>query len=189
MPTGGISCVMDQDYVVPDAALLRDAAQGDQDALAAIMAEHEASMIRAAMVILGDRDDVGDAVQTAWQRAWPRLGGLRDTSRLRAWLVAIAANEARQLRRSSKRRQAREQRLWATQPRPPTLEPSVTQREVDLHVALQRLGEDDRELVALRFAGGLTSMEIAVARKTTDAAIRGRVARIVARLREELNHE
>ena len=53
----------------------------------------------------GNRDLTEDAVQSAWAIAWSRLGTLRDPERIRAWLLSVTANEARQL--------LRQQRHWA----------------------------------------------------------------------------
>jgi len=45
--------------------------------------------------VCGDAETTSDAVQAAWAAAWRRLGSLRDPTQVRAWLVAIAANEVR----------------------------------------------------------------------------------------------
>ena len=96
------------DVAVRDATALettvRRAAAGDESAFARLVAEHHASMTRVAFVIVGDAAAASDAVQAAWSIAWQRLGGLRDPAQVRAWLVAIAANEARQAVRRGRRR-------------------------------------------------------------------------------------
>src|SRR5689334_199106 len=65
-------------------------------------------MARVAFVVCGDVDIAQEAVQAAWQKAWAKLGSIRDADRLRPWLVSIAANEAKQLVRSRHRRWLRE---------------------------------------------------------------------------------
>ena len=86
------------------AATVKRAAEGDHAAFARLVAEHHAAMTRVAYVIVGDSAAAADAVQSAWSIAWQRIGGLRDPSQVRAWLVAIAANEARQSLRRGRRR-------------------------------------------------------------------------------------
>ena len=61
-------------------------------------------MARVAYVVAGDAELAADAVQSAWEVAWRRLRTLRQPDRIRAWLVAIAANEARQSAPKSNRR-------------------------------------------------------------------------------------
>src|SRR5262245_4650288 len=81
------------------------AVAGNEAAFARLIAEHHSSMIRVAYVITGEMDSAADAVQSAWEIAWRRLGTLRDRRQVGPWLVAIAANEARQSRRRSRRAQ------------------------------------------------------------------------------------
>src|SRR5262245_16713177 len=82
---------------------LRLAAFGDEVAFAHLVVAHHASMARVAQVISGDPDTTRDAVQSAWVLAWRRIGAVRDPSLVRAWLIAIAANEARQAMRRRRR--------------------------------------------------------------------------------------
>ena len=80
------------------------AAGGDEAAFARIVQAHHADMTRVCFAICGDLDLADEAVQAAWPIAWRKLGTLHDPERLRPWLVAIAANEARQLLRHQRRR-------------------------------------------------------------------------------------
>ena len=165
------------------ASLIEAAASGDADALARIMALHDGSMRRICMVITGDPALVDDAVQAAWVAAWRRLGTLRDPARLRPWLMSVAANEARQLIRAASRRHGHEQRA-----RPPTFgaDPSLRAEVLDLAAAVSHLDPDARRLLALRYVAGLTSEEIAREVGGSPSSVRGRVARLVERLRKEL---
>ncbi len=72
-------------------------------AFATLVAEHHAAMARVAYVICGDVEATRDAVQSAWTIAWRRLSSLRQPEQVHAWLVAIAANEARQHLRRQRR--------------------------------------------------------------------------------------
>ncbi len=80
------------------------AVAGDEAAFARIIRAHHDDMTRVCFVICNDLDIADEAVQAAWPIAWRKLGSLRDTGRLRPWLVSIAANEARQLTRHRRRR-------------------------------------------------------------------------------------
>jgi RNA polymerase sigma factor (sigma-70 family) len=57
---------------------------------------------------------------------------------------------------------------------------------VDLERALRKLGPDDRALIALRFVAGLDSTEIAVQLGISASGIRSRLARVLDRLRSDL---
>ena len=169
-----------RDAMVPTLAEL--AADGDHDALARIMAAHDADMTRICMVICGDVHTAREAVQAAWPIAWRKLGSLRDPERLRPWLMSVAANEARKIIRADRRRANHERRLTAAIPE----DPANRAEYLDLARAIGQLEADDRRLVALRYVAGLTSQEIAREVGGTAASVRGKLARAVARLRTEL---
>jgi RNA polymerase sigma factor (sigma-70 family) len=84
--------------------------------------------------------------------------------------------------RADRRRADRESRLTAISPE----EPADRAEYLDLARAVRLLDADDRRLVALRYVAGLTSPEIAREVGGTAAAVRGKLARAVARLRREL---
>jgi RNA polymerase sigma factor (sigma-70 family) len=162
------------------------AARGEVAALAEIVALYHADMARVCAVICEDADVADDAVQSAWPIAWQRLGTLRDSSRLRPWLVSIAANQARQLQRRERRRRVVEIQV---EPIPPQAHLDETAAMLDLERALVRLTADERSLVALRFVSELDSEEIGRALGISASGARSRLERLLARLRTELRDE
>jgi RNA polymerase sigma-70 factor (ECF subfamily) len=179
-----------QDATNPEAtaleATVRLAARGDERAFDRLVSEHHAAMARVAYVICGDADVTRDAVQGAWSIAWRRLPSLRDPAQVRAWLVAIAANEARQALRRQRRRPVVD--LSATYDHAAGGDPADAIEVVDLQRALARLKPDERQLLALRFVAGLDSTEIARELGGSASGIRSRIARLVDRLRTDLDH-
>jgi RNA polymerase sigma-70 factor (ECF subfamily) len=167
------------------------AASGDEVAFARIVAAHHDDMARVAFVVCGDVELAQEAVQAAWQKAWVKLGSIRDADRLRPWLVSIAANEAKQLLRSRHRRWMREVAIDGEQPSGAGTmsDPGGRASELDLVNALATLDPDDRTLIALRYAAGLTSDQIGRAIGMTGGGVRARLARLLNRLREELHDD
>jgi RNA polymerase sigma-70 factor (ECF subfamily) len=165
-------------------ATVRSAADGDQAAFARLVAEHHASMARVAFVISGDAETTLDAVQSAWAIAWRRMKSLRNPSQVRSWLVAIAANEARQAVR--RRRRERVVDISADVARAGGGQLDETADVVDLHRALGGLKAEDRCLLAMRYAAGLDSTEIARQMGMSASGVRSRLARLVERLRDDL---
>lgn len=165
-------------------ALVAQAATGDHAAFERLVAEHHPSMARVAYAITGDRDTAADAVQTAWSIAWRRLGSLRDSRTIHAWLVAIAANEARAVVRRQRSRTIVDLSTM------PDLtgggDPSDRISTVDLARVLRSLNADERTLLAMRFAAGLDSTEIASQLRMSASGVRSRLSRLIERLREDL---
>jgi RNA polymerase sigma-70 factor (ECF subfamily) len=165
-----------------------DAAGGDADALARIVAAYHDDMARVCFVICGDQDAAQDAVQSAWPIAWRKLGTLRDPARLRPWLVTVAANEARQ----AMRRQRRAHLVAEIAPDDmgtSGADPAANAELLDLANALRRLAPDDRALLALRYVADLDATELGRALGLSPSGVRSRLARLIARLRTELDDD
>lgn len=170
------------------ASVVGAAAAGDTVAFTRIVARYHTEMARVAFVIVGDPDLAQDAVQSAWAIAWRRLGTRRESASLRAWLVAIAANEARQLVRRDRRRAVKEISVDAA---PDAIDPAGTADwadHLDVARSLTRLSSDDRMLLALRYVADLDSTEIAQMIGGSPSGIRSRLSRLLHRLREDLTH-
>lgn len=166
------------------ASTVAEAAAGDADALARIVGAYHDDMARICYVICGDQDMAQDAVQAAWPIAWRKLGALRETDRLRPWLMAVAANEARQIIRRQRRHQVVE--IEVADVGSSHGDPAAHFALTDLAVALRRLSPEDRTLVALRHIAGFDATEIGRQLGMSPSGVRSRLARLLERLRTEL---
>lgn len=93
------SCFMllaDEDLV----GLALDGPDSDA-AFSALVERHEIAVRRVVRGILGRSPDVDDVVQSAFISAFRSLRSLSDRSRFKYWLRVIAANEARDMAKSS----------------------------------------------------------------------------------------
>ncbi|MEO7118634.1 MAG: sigma-70 family RNA polymerase sigma factor [Candidatus Limnocylindrales bacterium] len=166
---------------------VRSAAAGDEAAFARLVAEHHARMARVAYVITGDPDTARDAVQAAWSIAWRKLKNLRDPAQAAAWLVSVAANEARQAVRHRQRRTVVE--ISAAVDRSTDRgDPADVIEVIDLRRILDALPADDRRLLALRYTAGLDSNALAAQLGISASGVRTRLARLLDRIRMDLDH-
>jgi len=156
-----------------------------QTAFVRLVEAHHSDLVRVAYVMCGDRELANDVAQSAWQAAWTQLDDLRDPGAVRAWLLAIAANQARrQLRRRGLRR-VLEARAFSRsgERRDADRDPDL---DVDLAAALRHLDARDRQLIGLRYVSGLTSDEISSSVGLSPSGVRVRLGRVLERLRREL---
>ena len=167
------------------ASIVEAAAAGDAMALARIVRAHHDDMVRVCQVVCGDPHLAQDAAQAAWPLAWRKLTTLRDPDRLRPWLLAIAANEARQMLRRQHRDRITE--LEVADVGSDRTDPASRPAETDLVRAVRLLPPDDRTLLALRYVAGFDATEIGRALGMSPSGVRSRLSRLVARLREELD--
>ena len=163
---------------------VRRARAGDEAAFRWMVEKFSHQMAQVCFVVCGDAELADEAVAAAWPAVWQKLGSLRDPERLNSWLISIAANHARQIARSRRRRAIREIAVSDAH------EPSATGRreeEIDLANALARLTPEDRALLALRYVCGFDSNELAHATGLSPSGTRARLARLLERMRRELS--
>jgi RNA polymerase sigma-70 factor, ECF subfamily len=153
----------------------------DHADFAALVHRYHPDLLRVAYVVLGDRELAEDAAQAAWARAWQRMHQLRDPAKVRSWLVAVAANEARQIARKGRPRLDRGSASGYGSEADPAL--------IDLSRALAGLPPEDRQLLGLRYVSGLTSAEIGTELGMSAGAVRHRLMRIVGRLRDVMSDD
>ena len=166
-------------------AVIERAVAGDEMAFARIVAVHHEDMARIAYFVSGDLEVAADAEQAAWAITWRRLGTLRDTTRLKAWLMSVAANEARQIMRSQRRRTVRELAVDG-----PVSSPDPDRAAlIDLANAVAGLDHRDRTLIGLRYIAELDSEAIGRELGLSASGVRVRLHRLLGRLRKELDHD
>ena len=160
------------------------AAAGDEAAFTRIVASHHGDMLRLAYMVTGDASLAQDAAQSAWTIAWRRLGSIRDATRIRPWLMSIAANEARQIARRRHRVVVTE--IAPTVSGPSRSDPASGIDRLDLVRALMKLAPEDRAVLALRYVAGYDAAEVGTITGRSASATRTRLSRLTARLREDL---
>ena len=173
-----------------DAALVERARTGEPEAFARIVERHQGAAFRLAWVLCGNAADAEEATQDAFVKAHAALGRFRAGAPLRPWLLTIAANEARNRRRASGRRE--HLALRAGRELPLAAAPSsealalTADRDAGLRAAIARLGGADREVLWLRYFAGLSEDEAAAALGCRRGTVKSRTSRALGRLRAEL---
>jgi RNA polymerase sigma-70 factor (ECF subfamily) len=174
------------DEATQDAALVGRVRAGDTDAYAVLVRRHAPVAMRTA-ALLGAGSDAEDVVQEALVKAYRSLGSFRTDRPFRPWLLRIVANEARNAHRTAIRRSARE----AGSAFPPALlDPSaevVDRAEKErLLAAVGRLPDKLGHVVVCRYLLDLDEASTAVVLGVPRGTVKSRLARGLARLREDL---
>jgi RNA polymerase sigma-70 factor (ECF subfamily) len=171
------------------AELVHAAATGDEAAFTQLVSRHHQDMLRVAYVICRDPALAEDAAQAAWAIAWRRMSDVKDPAQIRGWLVSVAANEARRTMRS-RRPSVRVISVGNIElegvPDHRTDPLADTIARSDLRRVLESLDATDRALIALRYVAELSSDEIGRALGMSSSGARGRLSRLLVRLRGEL---
>jgi RNA polymerase sigma-70 factor (ECF subfamily) len=139
----------------------------------AIVHEHWTAVYRLLYSLTGNIHDTEDLTQETFLRALRRLDSFQPGTRLRSWLLRIAANAFFDVRRKRQRLVIRslEQEYPATLPAPEKRLEIAEQHEL-LKRALEELSELTRLVFHLRAVEDLPFREIAALAGTTEEAAR-----------------
>lgn len=155
---------------------------------------HQGVAFRTAYVITGSAADAEEAAADGFVKAFRALGRFRPGAPFRPWLLAIVANEARNRRRSAGRREQLALRA-AAEVRPGDASPSPeaallgAERRARLLEAVNALSEEHRLVLACRYVLELSEEETAAALDVRPGTVKSRLARALARLREEIGDD
>jgi RNA polymerase sigma-70 factor, ECF subfamily len=181
-----------------EATLVSMAKLGDSDAFVALSKPYADRILRTIFHITRNWHDAEDVLQDAMLRAFSHLKDFQEKSSFSTWVTRIAINSALMMLR--KKRVCQEMpfesidgsgdNYEAREPKSPAEDPESQlarkEREELLNDAILRLPHSLREVVELRRVRGYSTKEIAHALGISVPAVKSRLSRARATLREVL---
>ncbi|WUI01526.1 SigE family RNA polymerase sigma factor [Spirillospora sp. NBC_00431] len=154
-------------------------------ALAALFREHHLSLVRVALLIVGDRATAEDVVQDAFAQVYRRAGAVSDHERALPYIRAAVVNRCRTVLR---RRRIAWRAVKTYDPPAWSAESAVLEGEEHREVlaALGRLPGRQREALVLRYYLGLGEAEIAEVMGIGRGTVKSTTSRALAALARTL---
>lgn len=156
----------------------------DKKTFSALVVENQEALFRTAKAILRSDEDAEDAVQEAICTAFERRDSLRELEKFRPWLLRILANKCY----DACRRRRPTVDLEDVVDYLPAKDQDHTER-LTLWQAVMSLSGDLRAAVTLFYYDGLSIREISGVLGISEAAVKTRLSRGRARLRQLLEEE
>lgn len=155
----------------------------EREEAARLIEAYGPAVYRLAWARTGNRTDAEDVTQETFLRLVRSAPEFRDGEHCRAWLLRVAANCAGDLHRAPWRRRERplEEAAALSAPEPPELDGLLKQ--------VLALPKDYRTVVHLFYYEELSTAEIAKLLGKREGAVRTRLSRARAMLRERLKEE
>jgi RNA polymerase sigma-70 factor, ECF subfamily len=172
-----------------DEHLLAAAQNGDRAALEALLSVHRQGVFRYGLRVCPTTEDAEDAVQhTLWSAA-RYIGAFRRTSAFSTWLFAIVRNQCLRILGRDRFYADLDEVIPSLADPTPLADHEIARREVQtaLAGALVRLDPIHREVLLLRDVQGLSAPEAASVLGIGIAALKSRLHRARAELREVLH--
>jgi RNA polymerase sigma-70 factor (ECF subfamily) len=136
-------------------------------------------MLAFAKSLLGTWEDAEDVVQTAFLKAWEKREQLKDESKLEGWLWQILRNTITDELR--KRKYPTIALTWVIEAKD---NEDIKRWLWDL---IDRLPQQEREVIVLRFKMGMNIKEVAKRMGRSPAAVKALQYRAIRRLREMMD--
>ncbi|MCU0509370.1 MAG: RNA polymerase sigma factor [Anaerolineae bacterium] len=171
--------------------LVRRACLGEDAAWQTLVSAHQTPVFRLAYLLLGDADEAADVAQDTFVAALRSMHRFDADRPLRPWLLRIAANTARNRRRSIGRYWAALRRTIDVTPDRtpgPDARVSLTGSE-ELWRAARALSAQDQEIIYLRFFLDLSLAETGAALDIPLGTVKSRLHRALERLRRVVEQE
>lgn len=167
-----------------DEELVRRCLQGDREAFEPLVARYQHVLFNVALRMVGDYEDARDVAQTAFVKAYAKLGSFDPRHRFFSWLYRIMVNEALNLI----------DRRKPGAPLPPGLAVDVdpgavleaTECAELVETALGELPPESREVLVLRHFGELSYQEMAETLAIPEKTVKSRLFTARQRLGEIL---
>ncbi|MGD0516426.1 MAG: sigma-70 family RNA polymerase sigma factor [Thermoguttaceae bacterium] len=171
-----------------DEQFIRDCLNGHPEVFRHLVSRHQAALLGYLRGRLCNEEEAAEAAQETFVRAYFALRGLHKLGSFFSWLVGIAERVVKETWRDEKRRQcvAFDDRQMAE-----THTQSGDSPDTDVTEAVGRLPDAYREVVLMRYYGGLSCAEIGRDLGLPIGTVTKRLSRAYALLREclqEGNH-
>jgi RNA polymerase sigma factor (sigma-70 family) len=163
--------------------LIEAARQGDSGAISELLAVCQPDLKRFARRTCSTTEDAEDAVQIALWQLYRKVGLLRCAATFTTWMFRIVERECYRLYRSARGTEPLDDVLEHDLPPAPQV---PTDLRLDLVRAMERLTPPYREVLLLRDVHELTAPEVAAQLGLTLEAVKSRLHRARAQVREHL---
>lgn len=179
-----------------DEELAEQAKQGSHEAFAALVTAHQRRMYGLALQLLRNPDDAADAAQEAFMRCYASLDKYDPRFSFGAWLYRIAYNYCLDVLRRRRRSPVAATGHFSDSsfiPETPDPGPGVQElvergeSKQQLSVALDRLSDDHRRVLALRYTLDLPYSQMAEVLGVTESTVTMRLYHAKRALRVQLN--
>lgn len=157
------------------------AVEGDRDAVLALINENRVNIYRVARGILGDEEDIKDAIQNTVIKALEKIGTLKKEKYFKTWLIRILINECNDILRRNKKFLPFEEEV-------DNINGQYTDsyENIDLVNAINSLSEDSRITLTLFYFDDLSVKEISEILGISEGTVKSRLSRTRIQLKKIL---
>jgi len=156
--------------------------------LTRLIDQYQNVLLQMCYMYLHDRTQAEDAVQETFLKAYRAMEAFRNECSEKTWLVRIAVNTCRDMKRSAWFRRM-DRRITPEDMAFSAVQPVGDSDAEALAQAIVKLPAKDKEVILLYYYQDMTMKEIAESLDMAVSSVSGRLKQACARLRKELEKE
>lgn len=153
-----------------------------KEQLGRLVIASEDTMYHVAKTLLYNDADCADAIQETIVKAFSKIHTLKSDAYAKTWLIKILMNECYSIMR-------KEKKLVSLEDYMPEDLGAESEDYSDLYEAIRRLPKEASLAITLYYMEGYSVKEVAELMETTESAVKNRLARARAKLKNELEME
>ncbi|MEA5015451.1 MAG: sigma-70 family RNA polymerase sigma factor [Candidatus Limiplasma sp.] len=157
---------------------------GQEERLSGMVAQYQALLLKICYAYLCDAEQARDAVQETFLKAYQSMDGFRGECSEKNWLVKIARNTCRDMRRSAWFRHV--DKRVTPEDLPEAVSAGASEEERELTAAILRLPDKLKDAVLLYYYQNFSVTETAEILRITQPSVSNRLSRARKKLKAQL---
>jgi RNA polymerase sigma-70 factor (ECF subfamily) len=172
-----------QQTVITEDEIIKRCQAGDREAFRTVVEKYQNILYGTAYLMTGSRTAAEDHVQDAFLSAWKNISSFRTGYPLKPWLVRILVNKVLSYQRTNPNIMISLDANLALDPAGDDPAEDIAQRD-QLRRVMQRLSNEQRQVVLLRYFAGLSLAETAAALGRRQGTIKSQTSRALDQLKD-----
>lgn len=179
---------MIEQIVMTDNDIIRRCQAGDREAFRTVVEKYQNILYGTAYLMTGSRTAAEDHVQEAFLSAWKGIGSFRSGYPLKPWLVRILVNKILSYRRANANQMISLDTESFADPAGDDAAEEIAQRD-QLRRVMQRLSNEQRQVILLRYFAGLSLAETAAALGRRQGTVKSQTSRALEQLKDLIEED
>ena len=164
--------------------LLGEISAGDRTALEQLYRQTHGAVYGFALSVLKNAHDAEDVLHDCYVAVWHSAGSYRSQGKPMAWLMTVTRNLCLQLLRQRKKQSELPQEDW--EPYLQSRESVTPEDRLILTACMQRLSDEERQIVTLHAVSGFRHREIAALLELPLPTVLSKYSRAIKKLKQYL---
>lgn len=151
-----------------------------------IFQKYVPDLYKIAKMRLYNEDDIYDVIQETGYKFYVNINKIRDTDKIKTWLIRVLINECNKIYRSKKRHMRLQEKIIQE-----SFNDTDFNQETNLNfeMLINGLKKEDRIILTLYYGNNLTTKEISKILKKNENTIRTRIKRAKEFIKLNINEE